>query len=220
MEDLEAHLQEREKDYRLLQQTIGGLREKLAANEKQQKAAGKLVDQIDRQEKNFIRWAQLNEIIGQADGKKFRIFAQGLTLSKLVELANFHLESLNGRYLIRKRSDDDLELEIIDTFQADNTRSMNTLSGGESFLVSLSLALGLSDLAGRDARIQSLFIDEGFGTLDENSLDMAIDTLENLQSDGKSIGIISHVKALKERIGTQILVVKKGTGFSEVKVLG
>lgn len=220
LEDLEAHLQEREKDYRLLQQTIGGLREKLTANEKQQKAAGKLVHQIARQEKNFTRWAQLSEIIGQADGKKFRIFAQGLTLSKLVELANFHLESLNGRYLIRKRSDDDLELEIIDTFQADNTRSMNTLSGGESFLVSLALALGLSDLAGRDARIQSLFIDEGFGTLDENSLDMAIDTLENLQSDGKSIGIISHVKALKERIGTQILVVKKGTGFSEVKVLG
>ncbi len=219
-EDLEAHLQEREQDYQLLQQTIGGLSERLAANEKRQKTAGKLVNKIARQEKSFARWAQLNEIIGQADGKKFRIFAQGLTLSKLVELANFHLESLNGRYLIRKRSDENLELEIIDTFQADNARSMNTLSGGESFLVSLSLALGLSDLAGRDARIQSLFIDEGFGTLDENSLDMAIDTLENLQSDGKTIGIISHVKALKERISTQIQVTKKGTGFSEVAIVG
>lgn len=219
-EDLEAHLQEREQDYQLLQQTIGGLSERLAANEKRQKTAGKLVNKIARQEKSFARWAQLNEVIGQADGKKFRIFAQGLTLSKLVELANFHLESLNGRYLIRKRSDENLELEIIDTFQADNARSMNTLSGGESFLVSLSLALGLSDLAGRDARIQSLFIDEGFGTLDENSLDMAIDTLENLQSDGKTIGIISHVKALKERIGTQIQVTKKGTGFSDVTIVG
>ncbi|PHN01530.1 AAA family ATPase [Flavilitoribacter nigricans] len=218
--DLEAYLEERERDYQQLQQTIGGLSERLSANDKQQQAAGKLVDKIKRQENNYTRWAQLNEIIGQADGKKFRIFAQGLTLSKLVELANFHLESLNGRYLIRKRSDENLELEIIDTFQADNARSMNTLSGGESFLVSLSLALGLSDLAGRDARIQSLFIDEGFGTLDENSLDMAIDTLENLQSDGKTIGIISHVKALKERIGTQIQVTKKGTGFSEVAIVG
>lgn len=218
--DLEAHLSARESDYQLQQQTIGGLNERLAANDKQRKAAGKLVRQIEKQEKVYTRWAQLNEIIGQADGKKFRIFAQGLTLSKLIELANYHLERLNGRYYIRRSSEENLELEIIDTFQADNARSMNTLSGGESFLVSLALALGLSDLAGRDARIQSLFIDEGFGTLDENSLDMAIDTLENLQSDGKMIGIISHVKALKERIGTQIQVVKKGTGFSEVTIVG
>lgn len=220
LEDLLAYLGSREEDYQQLQQTLGALSERLAANEKQQKTAGRLVGQIQTQEKEFTRWAQLNEIIGQADGKKFRIFAQGLTLSKLVELANFHLEALNGRYQIRKRSDENLELEIIDTFQADNVRSMNTLSGGESFLVSLALALGLSDLAGRDARIQSLFIDEGFGTLDENSLDVAIDTLENLQSDGKSIGIISHVKALKERIGTQIQVTKKGTGFSEIAIVG
>jgi exonuclease SbcC len=218
--DLEAHLAARESDYQAQQQTIGGLNERLAANDKQRKVAGKLVRQIEKQEKVYLRWAQLNEIIGQADGKKFRIFAQGLTLSKLIELANYHLERLNGRYLIRRNSEENLELEIIDTFQADNARSMNTLSGGESFLVSLALALGLSDLAGRDARIQSLFIDEGFGTLDENSLDMAIDTLENLQSDGKMIGIISHVKALKERIGTQIQVVKKGTGFSEVVIVG
>ncbi|MCB0629753.1 MAG: AAA family ATPase [Saprospiraceae bacterium] len=218
--DLEAHLTAREVDYQSEQQTIGGLNERLAANEKQRKAAGKLVKQIATQEKIYTRWAQLNEIIGQADGKKFRIFAQGLTLSKLIELANYHLERLNGRYLIRRNSEENLELEIIDTFQADNARSMNTLSGGESFLVSLALALGLSDLAGRDARIRSLFIDEGFGTLDENSLDMAIDTLENLQSDGKMIGIISHVKALKERIGTQIQVVKKGTGFSEIEIVG
>ena len=217
---IQEHLEQREKDFQALQQTIGGLNERLSSNKKQQKAAGKLLKQIRAQEKEFTRWAQLNEIIGQADGKRFRIFAQGLTLNKLVALANHHLELLNGRYLIRKRRDESLDLEIIDTFQADNVRSMNTLSGGESFLVSLALALGLSDLAGRDARIQSLFIDEGFGSLDENSLDIAIDTLENLQSDGKTIGIISHVKALKERIGTQIQVTKKGTGFSELAIVG
>ena len=96
---------------------------------------------------------------------------------------------------------------------------MNTLSGGESFLVSLALALGLSDLAGRNTLIRSLFIDEGFGTLDEATLDMAITTLENLQASGKTIGIISHVPALKERITTQVRVNKQGNGYSQVEVV-
>ena len=112
-----------------------------------------------------------------------------------------------------------LELDIVDRYQGDNQRSMSTLSGGESFLVSLALALGLSDLAGRNAQIQSLFIDEGFGTLDARNLDLVIQTLENLQSSGKTIGIISHVDALKERIYTQIRVVKQGHGFSTISVI-
>jgi exonuclease SbcC len=97
---------------------------------------------------------------------------------------------------------------------------MKTLSGGESFLASLALALGLSELAGHNAQIRSLFIDEGFGTLDDATLEVAITTLENLQATGKTIGIISHVKALKERITTQIQVQKKGNGFSEIKIVG
>ncbi len=160
------------------------------------------------------------DLIGSSDGKKFRIFAQGLTLQKLVQLANMHLANLSGRYVIRKRPGDELELDILDTYQADNVRSMHTLSGGESFLVSLALALGLSDLAGRNANIRSLFIDEGFGTLDDQALDLAITTLENLQARGKTIGIISHVKELKERIVTQVRVVKKGGGMSVVEVVG
>ncbi len=179
-----------------------------------------LLERIEIQRQNFNRWAQLNEVIGQKDGKKFRSFAQGLTLQRLVVLANQHLERLNGRYLISKKPQAELELEIIDTFQADNHRSMFTLSGGESFLISLALALGLSDLAGRHAQIQSLFIDEGFGTLDEHSLDLAISTLENLQSSGKTIGIISHVKALKERIGVQIQLQKQSNGFSHLEIRG
>jgi exonuclease SbcC len=179
-----------------------------------------LLEKIENQRQDFNRWAQLNEVIGQKDGKKFRSFAQGLTLQRLVVLANQHLERLNGRYLISKKPAAELELEIIDTFQADNRRSMFTLSGGESFLISLALALGLSDLAGRHAQIQSLFIDEGFGTLDEHSLDLAISTLENLQSSGKTIGIISHVKALKERIGVQIQLQKQSSGFSHLQIQG
>ncbi|MCB0556425.1 MAG: hypothetical protein KDD02_22960 [Phaeodactylibacter sp.] len=217
---LEEQLREQEAAYGEWQQRIGALAEKISQQEARSRKAEELVARIEKQKQEYNRWARLNEIIGMADGKKFRIFAQGLTLQKLAQLANQHLEKLNGRYLIDKRSDEDLELDIIDTYQADNRRSMNTLSGGESFLVSLALALGLSDLAGRNAQIQSLFIDEGFGSLDDNTLDLAISTLENLQASGKSIGIISHVKALKERISAQIVVQKKGNGFSSVEVVG
>ena len=215
---LQSALEIEENAHQELQQQIGAVRERLDRHQEQEKKAGKLLKSIEGQEKELLRWAKLNDLIGQKDGKKFRVFAQGLTLNKLVFLANQHLGQLNGRYLIQKSSDQDLELNIIDTFQADNTRSMNTLSGGESFLVSLALALALSDLAGRHAQIQSLFIDEGFGTLDENSLDLAITTLENLQANGKTIGVISHVQALKERISTQIKLVKKGSGFSDLQV--
>ncbi|MCO6478291.1 MAG: AAA family ATPase [Phaeodactylibacter sp.] len=217
---LQERLREKEETYSHYQQSIGAITEKLRQNEERRKKAKGLSEQIEAQRREYGRWARLNEIIGMADGKKFRTFAQGLTLQKLVQLANEHLQRLNGRYVINKRSDEDLELEIIDTYQADNRRSMNTLSGGESFLVSLALALGLSDLAGRNAQIQSLFIDEGFGTLDENTLDLAISTLENLQAGGKTIGIISHVKALKERISVQVVVQKRGNGFSSVEVIG
>ncbi len=202
-----------------LLQEIGKLNGQLTDNEKRKTDAKDLLQQIDNQRKECNRWAMLNDLIGSADGKKFRIFAQGLTLKKLVNLANTHLKNLNGRYLILKPEDQDLRLDILDTFQADNVRSMNTLSGGESFLVSLALALGLSDLAGKNTNIRSLFIDEGFGTLDENTLDLAITTLENLQSQGKTIGVISHVKELKERISTQIRVVKKSGGFSEIEII-
>jgi len=220
LEELQSEQAEKIGLYDTLQQLIGGLNEKLAFNDQQKSTAKALVQRIQNQEKELSRWAKLNELIGQAEGKKFRVFAQSLTLQKLTALANRHLSRLNGRYLIRKRSTEDLELEIVDTFQADNRRSMNTLSGGESFVVSLALALGLSDLAGRNTTIRSLFIDEGFGALDDNSLDLVVTTLENLQASGKTIGVISHVKAMKERIATQIQVKKSGNGFSELVIVG
>lgn len=220
MEALLHARQEQEQLSRQLQQQIGALNEQLLQNDKIQEQSAALLQEIEQQRKESNRWAMLRDLIGSADGKKFRTFAQGLTLQQLTYLANRHLRNLNGRYYIKKRSDEDLELDIVDTFQADNVRSMHTLSGGESFLVSLALALGLSDLAGRNTQIRSLFIDEGFGTLDEATLDLAISTLENLQATGKTIGIISHVKALQERIGTQIRVKKRGNGFSEIEVVG
>ncbi|MDX1943485.1 MAG: AAA family ATPase [Saprospiraceae bacterium] len=219
-EELIKQLETNNLEYRTLLEHIGEIRRDLQKNEEDVQQAKALLQQIEAQQREYSRWAKLKDIIGSADGKAFRVFAQGLTLKKLTQLANRYLQQLHGRYLIEKRGNEDLELEIIDTYQADNRRSMNTLSGGESFLVSLALALGLSDLAGQNTHIQSLFIDEGFGTLDESSLDLAISTLENLQASGKTIGIISHVKELKERISTQIQVKKAGNGFSEIQIIG
>lgn len=179
-----------------------------------------LAEQLLTQQEVCRRWDQLSNLIGSAEGTKFSRFAQGLTLARLVELANLHLHKLNDRYRILKSSEEDLELLIVDTYQAEAIRPMNTLSGGESFLVSLALALGLSDLAGRRTQINSLFIDEGFGTLDADTLDSAISTLENLQASGKMIGIISHVEALKERISTQIRVRKQAGGVSKIEIVG
>ena len=164
---LKEKLDQAEEQFQYLQQQIGKLTQQIEENDRR-KATGKaLVEKMEIQQKEYRRWAKLKEIIGSADGKVFRAFAQGLTLKKLSELANRHLLQLHGRYLIHKPNDRDLALEIIDTHQANNIRSIHTLSGGESFLVSLALALGLSDLAGRNTQIKSLFIDEGFGTLDD-----------------------------------------------------
>ncbi|MBR9920874.1 MAG: AAA family ATPase [Bacteroidetes bacterium] len=216
--ELNEVLQKTSSQLREKEREAGSLQNQLKRNTALMQEQAGLMDKINGQEKEFHRWEKLNQLIGSADGKKFRVFAQGLTLEKLVQLANRHLQKLNGRYLIRKQDSEDLELEIIDTFQANNNRSVSTLSGGESFLVSLALALGLSDLAGRKTSIQSLFIDEGFGTLDESTLDLALTTLENLQASGKTIGVISHVKELKERIGVRIRVLKNANGFSRVRV--
>ncbi|BFO55881.1 AAA family ATPase [Acidovorax sacchari] len=171
-----------------------------------------LLAEIAAQESEAESWQHLNGLIGSADGAKYRKFAQGLTLDHLVHLANLRLQRLHGRYLLARRAGGDLELEVIDTWQADVARDTRTLSGGESFLASLALALALSDLVSHKTRIDSLFLDEGFGTLDGDTLEVALDALDSLQSGGKTIGIISHVEAVKERIPVQIRV-RKGVGL-------
>ncbi len=209
---------EAEQKITLLNQTIGEQKTILKHDLEASARFRAIALQIELQQKEFNRWNQLCILIGSADGKKFSRFAQGLTLARLTELANRHLRKLSDRYTILKSAEKDLELQIVDHYQADVVRPMATLSGGESFLVSLSLALGLSDLAGHKVQIRSLFIDEGFGTLDSETLDMAISALENLQAGGKMIGIISHVEALKDRIGAQIEVSKQAGGYSRIKL--
>ncbi|MBK6565877.1 MAG: hypothetical protein IPG18_11925 [Saprospiraceae bacterium] len=164
-------------------------------------------------------WELLNDLIGDREGKKYSKFAQNLTLQHVIKYANQRLEKLTDRYRLDYTEIKE-DLFIIDLYQANVKRSVKTLSGGESFLVSLSMALALSDMASNKVRIESLFIDEGFGTLDQETLDIAMETMEKLQSESnRTIGIISHVESLKERIITQIRLHKSASGYSTFKVV-
>lgn len=180
----------------------------------------KLQKEISEKEKQSKRWRILNELIGDSKGKKFNDFAQDLTLSRLLSLANVRLKDLNDRYLIDKpEAQEDDGLVAIDQHMGGQRRSVKTLSGGETFILSLSMALALSDLASKNVEINSLFIDEGFGTLDPETLDQTLDTLERLQAESsKTIGIISHVDSLKERISTQIKLTRNGQGYSSLEI--
>lgn len=179
-----------------------------------------LQEQIAEKEKETRRWRMLNELIGDRTGNKFNDFAQDLSLSRLIKLANARLKDLSDRYLIDKPTEDEDDgLVAIDAHMGGQRRSVKTLSGGETFILSLSMALALSDLASKNVEINSLFIDEGFGTLDPETLDQTLDTLEKLQAESsKTIGIISHVDSLKERIATQIKLTRNGQGYSTLKI--
>jgi exonuclease SbcC len=198
-----------------LSERQGEIRAQLQGDEARRLGQQSLFAAISTQQVEYDLWQQLNSLIGSSDGAKYRKFAQGLTLDHLVYLANQQLERLHGRYQLARRSRGELELEVLDTWQADAARDTKTLSGGESFLVSLALALALSDLVSHKTSIDSLFLDEGFGTLDGETLEVALDALDNLNASGKMIGIISHVEALKERIPVQLKVHKAvGMGYS------
>jgi exonuclease SbcC len=185
-----------------------------------EKLKSKLAE-IQKLRNKATKWKLLDEYIGDANGNNFSNFAQSLTLNNLIGLANQRLEHLSDRYLLSKLNSDFDSLRIIDLYQGSAERSVDTLSGGETFTLSLAMALALSDMASQNVRLDSLFIDEGFGTLDGETLEAAIGTLERLQHDGKkTIGIISHRQELIERVSTQIKVEKGSDGKSKVVVSG
>ncbi|HYD32919.1 MAG TPA: SbcC/MukB-like Walker B domain-containing protein, partial [Azospirillaceae bacterium] len=171
-----------------------------------------------RQKNVWRLWQSLNDVIGSANGGKLRNFAQSLSLDLLLGHANHHLIELARRYRLERVAGSDLEIQVIDRDMGDEVRSVHSLSGGETFLVSLALALGLSSMAGGHQRVGTLFIDEGFGSLDPASLDTALASLEALQATGRQVGVISHVPALVERIGVQVRVTALGGGRSRVRV--
>lgn len=197
---------------------LGQIAQQMQQQEQETARQQTLLQQIRVQQQYYDDLCYLHALIGSASGDKFRRFAQGLTLDNLVYLANKQLERLHGRYLLKRKEAEGLALSVLDTWQGDTERDTKTLSGGESFLVSLALALALSDLVSHKTSIDSLFLDEGFGTLDAQTLDIALDALDNLNATGKMIGVISHIDAMKERIPTQLRVIKKsGLGISQLE---
>ena len=198
--------------------SLGQIEQQLSANNQACERQQQLVDEMAAFEAYYDDITYLHSLIGSASGDKFRRFAQGLTLDNLVQLANQQLNKLHGRYQLIRKENEGLGLSVLDTWQGDVVRDTKTLSGGESFLVSLALALALSDLVSHKTSIDSLFLDEGFGTLDAETLDVALDALDNLNASGKMIGVISHIEAMKERIPTQLKVIKRnGVGLSALE---
>ncbi|MCD4653161.1 chromosome segregation protein SMC, partial [bacterium] len=216
LEELKQQQTDAQETLKTHREETGAIKQKIADNITAKTRYQKKQVLIDLQEKEFSRWNRLHSLIGSADGKKFRNFAQGLTFELMVSHANKQLEKMTDRYLLIRDNEQPLELNVIDNYQAGEIRSTKNLSGGESFIVSLSLALGLSGMASGKTRVDSLFLDEGFGTLDEDALETALETLAGLHQDGKLIGIISHVSALKERISTQITVQPISGGKSTI----
>lgn len=182
-----------------------------------------VVEQIAKElsEKQSVadRWAKLNKLIGSADGAKFKVIAQSYTLNLLLLHANKHLSYLSKRYKLQQVPGT-LALQVVDCDMCDEIRTVYSLSGGESFLISLALALGLSSLSSNNLKVESLFIDEGFGSLDAESLRTAMEALEQLQMQGRKIGVISHVQEMSERISVQVQVHKKVNGKSVLSVVG
>ncbi|QDQ26916.1 AAA family ATPase [Chitinimonas arctica] len=197
----------------------GELRLALAQDDERRRQSAALLAELAEQSERTRLWAQLQDLIGAADGKKFRNYAQQFTLDVLLGYANQHLRELARRYRL-ERIPDTLALMVIDQDMGAEIRSVHSLSGGESFLVSLALALGLASLSSNRVRVGSLFIDEGFGSLDADTLTVAMDALDGLQALGRKVGVISHVQEMTERIGTRIVVRRTSGGRSEVVVEG
>ena len=215
LENIDSKLSSLAEQLKIQQVKLGQIQQAINHDKQNKSKQQSLLTQIETAQINLDDLSYLNSLIGSADGAKFRKFAQGLTLNHLVYLANEQLNKLDGRYQLQCQQSETLSLEVLDTWQGDSVRDTKTLSGGESFLVSLALALALSDLVSNKTSIDSLFLDEGFGTLDNDTLEIALDALDNLNATGKMIGIISHVEALKERIAVQVKVEKQsGLGVS------
>lgn len=216
---LSGQLQTLQGQLQASEQACADLRAQQADDQRRQAANQQLQLQVAAADGQYQRWARLSALIGSAEGERFRKIAQAYNLDLLVHHANVQLRQLVRRYRL-KRGGSMLGLLVLDTEMGDELRSVHSLSGGETFLVSLALALGLASMASSTLRIESLFIDEGFGSLDPESLQLAMDALDGLQAQGRKVAVISHVQEMHERIPVQIQVRRQGNGLSSVEVSG
>ena len=197
-------------------QQIGQIQMRLSENTRQETALKHEKQKEMELETEFQKWDRLCSLFGDARGSHFRNIAQSFVLKELLHGANYYLNRLSDRYELECQAGS-LTILLRDYYQGGTPRPASTLSGGESFLVSLSLALGLSSISRKSLSVDTLFIDEGFGTLSDSYLQIVMDTLEKLhQMGGKKVGIISHVEGLRERIKAQIQVKRLDNSRSEI----
>lgn len=218
-DETEFHLTEADKRLEVLEAGIIQIRTDLENHARQTEYSMQLLEKMEEQSSILSGWAQLKTLIGSSDGKVFRQYAQEYTLDVLLAYANVQMGLLNKRYKL-ERINDNLSLQIADLDMGGELRPVGSLSGGETFLASLALALGLSSLTSANMKVDSLFIDEGFGSLDSQTLSIAMDALERLNNQGKMVGVISHVQEMTERIPVQIRVIKEKNGRSRVELAG
>jgi exonuclease SbcC len=215
---VQQQITEAKQQYKNCVEEIVRLHEQLAFDKLHAVQKAELTKKRQEKEQYAQNWEQLKKLFGSEDGQKFRNIAQSYTLSLLLQLANIHLQTLSNRYSL-ECDENSLSIKVIDHLMGNEESTVHSLSGGESFLVSLSLALALSSLSSRNIQIETLFIDEGFGTLDAETLRVTMDALEQLRHKGRKVGIISHVQELRERIPVQIQVEKIGFGKSLIKII-
>ena len=199
-----------------LKEDSGSLKAQLSVHQQAMTQHINLMEKIRLQDAEYQQWKILDNLIGSQKGDKFKKFAQGLTFDVMIAHANRELQYINDRYLLKRSNENSLEINVIDNWQGGEERTGKNLSGGESFLISLALALGLSKMHSKNMRIDTLFLDEGFGTLDSDTLETVLDALSNLKNEGKLIGVISHIPSLNERIHAQIQVIPKHNGTSQI----
>lgn len=219
-QELEAQKQSYKEKKDTLLQEAGNIKGKLEQNQKLIETNKENKRKLEKQKKEQDKWELLNLLIGSSDGKKFRTIAQAVTFEHVIHYANAKLQLLQQRYLLIQNEQNPLSLNVLDNYQGGEIRAIQNLSGGETFIVSLSLALGLAQMASQNVQVDSLFLDEGFGTLDEENLDTALSTLASIQQEGKLIGVISHIPLLKERITTQIDIIPNHNGKSIIEGAG
>ena len=216
---LNARIEDIAKQLAEISEKRGGINQELKTDMENRQRLGALIQEADNRQAVYNKWSRLNQLIGSAKGDLFRKIAQSYVLSSLIHSANSYMKTLTDRYTL-KVSPGTFVISLEDAYQGFVSRAASTISGGESFLVSLSLALALSDI-GQQWQVDTLFIDEGFGTLSGEPLQKAVETLRSLHSKaGRHVGIISHVEELQERIPVQIQVIQEGNNSSsKVKIV-
>lgn len=219
LEDLNLEVQDLRKQKDHLAQELATASDRLEHQQAAEKEYQQKLQELEQQEKVCDRIHAEKHIFETAPEAEIKMRLRELMLDRLLEHSNKHLEDLSGRYYLRRRVMNGLGLEIEDAHHQKSRRTVNTLSGGESFLVSLSLALGLADMTANGRQIESLFVDEGFGCLDDETLYNVLSTLKNLKKNGKTVGVISHVKKVEDEISTKIKIKKMPGGISRLDVV-